>query len=372
MMISRINFFRVTRWVFSLGLCLLPLSAPAQKSITEQDERAVKGALSVSQEELDEAIAASFFPEPLVVPEPGYEVVEIFEEKDHQRWRVNFTVSENETAPGYLLLPKPLPQEGQKLPLVLVLHGTTELGKEITLQPHNPEESLRWGSRYNALALVREGFVVFAPDRVAFGERRLLETGGTRAQMNAWTKRIKDGNPEWSMNGKVAWDLKRALDFLVTLDFVDAENIGSLGHSLGSWDTLFLAATDKRIKAAVMNHGNTLRFRSELWADEEKLREHLERMKNRGIPAINVDMNIYLMAIAPRAQLFFWSLKEGKDSVRPNILDAARPISTYNLAVAERENAKFDYSFFLHGQGHDFRPESRALAYQWLKDRLMK
>ncbi|HLS27311.1 MAG TPA: hypothetical protein VK041_01570, partial [Opitutales bacterium] len=182
---SRFNFFRVS--IFSLAICLLPFIGAAQSSISKQDEIAVKGALSVSQEEIDEAIAASFFPSSLVVPEPGYEVVEIIEEEDHQRWRVNFTVSENETAPGYLLLPKPLPQEGQKLPLVLVLHGTTELGKEITLQPHNPEESLRWGSRYNALALVREGFVVFAPDRVAFGERRLLETGGTRAQMNAWT-----------------------------------------------------------------------------------------------------------------------------------------------------------------------------------------
>lgn len=353
------------------SLYLLPTVASAQSAAEQKDLAAVAAALSIPRQEFDAAIAASFFPPTLKVPTPGYEVVEIIEAEDHQRWRINFITGENETVPAYLLIPKPLPQKGQKLPLLLVLHGTTPLGKDVTLQPFNAEESQRWGSRGNALALVREGFVVFAPDRAAFGERRLLKNGTTRAQMDAWLKRIQAEHPEWSLVGKAVWDLQRALDFLVTLPFVDAERIGSIGHSLGSWDTLFITAADKRIKAAVMNHGNTLRFNPQLWANEQALRKYLARMKERSTPAINADMNVYLMAIAPRAQLFFWSLEESKDSVRPNMLDAARPISTYNQAVAKRDNAPFEYAFYLHTKGHDFRPESRALAYRWLKDRLM-
>ena len=49
----------------------------------------------------------------------------------------------------------------------------------------------------------------------------------------------------------------RALDLLQTLPRVDPARIGSIGHSLGGHNTLFLAAFDQRIKAAVSNCGFT-------------------------------------------------------------------------------------------------------------------
>lgn len=53
-----------------------------------------------------------------------------------------------------------------------------------------------------------------------------------------------------SIHGKAAWDTMRAVDYLQTLPFVDAEAIGMVGHSYGGHSTLFTAALEPRIKAA--------------------------------------------------------------------------------------------------------------------------
>lgn len=45
----------------------------------------------------------------------------------------------------------------------------------------------------------------------------------------------------------------RAIDFLETLDLVDAKRIGMMGHSYGGHGTIFAAALDPRIACAVSN-----------------------------------------------------------------------------------------------------------------------
>ena len=55
--------------------------------------------------------------------------------------------------------------------------------------------------------------------------------------------------------GKAIWDIMRSVDFLQSLDFVNGRQIGCTGWSLGGHYTLFAAAFDSRITAAIPNGG---------------------------------------------------------------------------------------------------------------------
>jgi hypothetical protein len=63
---------------------------------------------------------------------------------------------------------------------------------------------------------------------------------------------------------KMLYDAMRAVDILASLPYVDPGRIGAIGHSLGAKETLYLAAFDPRIKAAVASEGG-LGFRSTNW-----------------------------------------------------------------------------------------------------------
>ena len=54
---------------------------------------------------------------------------------------------------------------------------------------------------------------------------------------------------------KMLWDAMRGVDVLEMLAEVDSKRIGAVGHSLGAKETLYLAAFDERIAAAVASEG---------------------------------------------------------------------------------------------------------------------
>ena len=110
------------------------------------------------------------------------------------------------------------------------------------------EEEHDEGAPY-AHVLASEGYVVLAPDLRGFGERA------------DW---MPDDNYhcDWdlvcaTMDGVVPhqrnlWDLQRALDVLAAHPLVDPVRIGAGGLSYGATCTLFLAAIDERVRAAVV------------------------------------------------------------------------------------------------------------------------
>jgi len=59
----------------------------------------------------------------------------------------------------------------------------------------------------------------------------------------------------WSVIGKNIWDVMRSVDYLQTLPNVNPRQIGCTGWSHGGHTTLFAAAFDERIAAAVPNGG---------------------------------------------------------------------------------------------------------------------
>ena len=56
---------------------------------------------------------------------------------------------------------------------------------------------------------------------------------------------------------KMLYDAMRAVDVLESLPYVDKQRLASVGHSLGAKETLYLAAFDERIKAAVASEGGS-------------------------------------------------------------------------------------------------------------------
>jgi cephalosporin-C deacetylase-like acetyl esterase len=89
--------------------------------------------------------------------------------------------------------------------------------------------------------VVEAGFVAMAPDYLRDGER--VHEGDVPYD----TTRFYHQFPNWSIHGKDVWDTMRAIDYLQTLDFVDGQRIGMVGHSYGGHSTLFAAALEPKL-----------------------------------------------------------------------------------------------------------------------------
>lgn len=145
-----------------------------------------------------------------------------------------------ESAPGnpvhaFLYLPKN--QEGKR-PAVLCLHPTSELGKRVVAG-----EGKRPNRNY-AQELAEKGYVVLAPDYPGFGD-----------DVDARAKLYEEGYVSCTMKG--IWNHIRAVDLLQSLEEVDGDRIGCIGHSLGGHNTLFVGAFDERIRVLVTSCGFT-------------------------------------------------------------------------------------------------------------------
>jgi dienelactone hydrolase len=140
-----------------------------------------------------------------------------------------------ETMPGYYLGGNIYrPKDGkQKHPAVLNPHGHWQYGR-LENQPLYSGESF-------GVTLAKLGFVVFAYDMVGYTDT--IQTPHDFA------------NPErqlWSFTplGLQLWNSTRGLDFLTSLDDVDAQQIGMAGASGGGTQTFLLTAVDDRIQFA--------------------------------------------------------------------------------------------------------------------------
>ena len=94
------------------------------------------------------------------------------------------------------------------------------------------------------------GYVVLAPDLRCFGERLdwnpedhyACDTNLVHAAMAGWNPLTQN-----------VWDLMRSLDVLAEHPLVDPDRLGMVGISYGGTVTLFTAAVDQRVAAAVVS-----------------------------------------------------------------------------------------------------------------------
>ncbi|MGI5898409.1 MAG: alpha/beta hydrolase family protein [Christensenellales bacterium] len=114
------------------------------------------------------------------------------------------------------------------------------------------------GHKTFALEAVSRGYIVACPDARGSGDRREVEQrqNETERPENYRVNSHREINQMGigfgiSMVGFMVWDLMKITDFLLTLPQVDPKRIGCLGMSGGGQQTIFLAALDERISAAV-------------------------------------------------------------------------------------------------------------------------
>ena len=95
-----------------------------------------------------------------------------------------------------------------------------------------------------------QGYVVLAPDLRGFGERADWQPEDRYQCDVNLVHTVMAGSLPLAQN---LWDLQRALDLLAGHDLVDPGRLGVIGFSYGATMTLFLAALDDRVHAAVVS-----------------------------------------------------------------------------------------------------------------------
>lgn len=183
------------------------------------------------------------------MPEPGPLNLRILNSEQVgtvQRQLVEYDAEPGQRVQGYLLRPQGL---AGRLPAIVGLHQTTDASIDEIAGVSGPD-AMQLG-----LKLAQRGFVVMCP-------RCFLWQDVT--SLNAAVERHRERNPRATGMAKMLYDARRAVDVLESLDDVDRDRIGSIGHSLGAKEVLYLAAFDARIKAAVSCEGG-LGFRSTNW-----------------------------------------------------------------------------------------------------------
>jgi dienelactone hydrolase len=273
------------------------------------------------------------------------------------RERISYHVEPAERVPAYLFVPRDV-RPGERRAGLFAHHqhaGQFHLGKsEVAGLASNPEQAY-------ALELARRGYVVLAPDAICFEERGpyqgRLETpaerdAGRDCERFELTRRLLYGS---CLQTKMVWDMQRGLDYLESRPEVDAARLGCIGHSLGGQQTLFLAALDERVRAAVSSCG----FASM----RAVLREGINHNLGAYVPGWleHGDVGDLLAEVAPRA---FLALNGADDRIFP--IDGLHE----SYAVAREAYAAADCADRLdlgvYPGGHGFTDEMRSRAYDWL------
>ena len=254
----------------------------------------------------------------------------------YTRRKVAYVIEEGVETDAVLFLPK---NAGGKVPGVVVFHPTlaTHYAQVAGYDKARPE--MMMGPQ-----LAERGFAVLCPRCFIFGDG---------ADYATHVARMKERHPSWRGITRMTRDGIRALDYLASLDAVDASRLGILGHSLGAKEVLYVAAFDQRVKAAVFSEGGIGRAMSNwdaVWYLGEKPeaspREHHE----------------LLALIAPRAFLLIaGGGKDGADGeISARFLDAVRPHYSDPAALG----------WLLHGAGHAYPPAARGAAESFLVEKL--
>jgi dienelactone hydrolase len=263
------------------------------------------------------------------------------------RHKISFAAEPGDRVPAWLLVP-----DGQKTkgPAMLCLHQTTGIGKD------EPAGQGGLENLHYAHELAQRGFVCLVPDYPSFGEY-------------PYDFKVQ-GQHYASGSMKAIWNNIRAVDVLETLPEVDPNRIGCIGHSLGGHNTLFTAAFDCRIRAAVTSCGFTAYhdyYRGNLagWTSDRYM-PRIRDVYGNNADRIPFDFHEIFAAIAPRS--VFVNAPVGDDNfdnpgVQKVMAEAGKAYEVYGANAGEIRTHYPEC-------GHDFPDDVREDAYVWLAKQL--
>lgn len=289
--------------------------------------------------------------------------------------KVKYATVFGDTVPANLLLPrevnsKNLTSKNDALeilyskqlqyPAVIALHPTSEVGKDDVSTPEGRE------NRQYGLELAKRGYVVLAPDTITAGERVL------DIEKPFQTATFDTQYPNWSAVAKMIIDHKQGVSLLENIKCVDSNRIGAIGHSLGGYNSYFLAGVDRRIKTVVCSCGfSTIAEDPELhrWGKREwfshipKLSEYINEGK------VPFEFTEIAALVAP-TPFFVWMGQN--DYIFPHWKPAAQGLNDLNSLYRWLEKGE-RIQTLIGNSDHDFPKEIRQMAYlfldRWLKEK---
>ena len=175
------------------------------------------------------------------------------------RETIEYAVEMDERVKSFLLVPKHIKEP---VPAIFAHHqhaSQFHLGKsEVVGLAGDPDQAY-------ASELVARGYVVIAPDALAFEDRNWSNPSGEAEYFELATRLIQGK----TLLAKCLHDVGVALDYLMTRQEVDPLRIGFIGHSYGGKMAIWAAALDERIGASVSNCG-CVSFKQSLLRDTRR------------------------------------------------------------------------------------------------------
>lgn len=268
------------------------------------------------------------------------EIQTVEELPDHRRILISYTTEDDARTEAYLLEPFAGKADGH--PAAVVFHATTDA------HIRQPVGLASAPTRHLGLALVRRGFLVLCPKCFIYGYR-----GKTWLESVAELEHVAPG---LCGMGKMLWDGMRAVDVLMERSDVLPGAVAAVGHSLGAKETLYLAAFDERVRAAVASEGG-IALASSNWDASWYLGERVEVLcKERR------DHDDLLVLTAPRPFLIV-----GGGSADGLL---ARELADRGRQRAREWGLECHVEVMLHEAGHDFPEAIREQAFDWLENQL--
>ena len=286
------------------------------------------------------------------LPPFNVQIMDSLHEASYTRLTISFTVAENENLPAYLYVPhQPLTPE--KLPAMVALHPTSDLGKRVV----DGQSALP--NRAYAKELAQRGYVVIAPDYPSMGDL---------SGYNFDDDRYASGTM------KAVFNHMRCVDLLQVRGDVDPQRIAVIGHSLGGHNALFVGAFDSRLSVIVSSCGWTLledydlgeeaseRYGGRLgpW-DQERYMPRLRDQYQLDPQKIPFDFDGVIAALAPRAFFSSSPLADSNFAVAGVERGIAAAAEVYRLLGVEGQlQVRYPQA------KHDFPPEIRQESYRFI------
>ena len=245
----------------------------------------------------------------------GLKIEKTKQEDGYTRSLLSFSVEERERITAWLLVPRTL-KPAAKWPAILAIHqhnGEYQLGKSEPAGLAGPTVN------HYGLDLCRRGYVVLCPDLLCFEDRRVDKTDDVKLadrdyEHFEFTKRVLNGS---CLQTKYLHDLSCCVDLLQSLAEVNGEKIGTIGHSLGGQEALWITWYDKRITCGVSSCG--------FGQIETILRDHVLHNRALYVPGMLSlgDLDLLLNDISPRP---FMTTNGESDRLFP--IDGVREIAS--------------------------------------------
>jgi len=268
------------------------------------------------------------------------------EEPDRIVEWVEYETEPGEIVPAILLIPR---RRTPPLPAVLCHHqhaGQYDLGKsEVVGWAGNPQQAY-------AAELCARGYITLSPDTIGFEDRSHPSLTGADYERFLHYELLLKG---LTLQGKMIWDVMRAVDYLASRTEIDADRIGMIGHSMGAAETWFSMSLEPRIKAGAASCATTT-YAGIVAANA---------VHNPGfyVPGILRwgDIPEVVSLIAPRPLLILNGEKDWRFPV-----SGAKEVVARAGMLYRRLGKPDALQLFVSPAGHEFTDEMRQRAYHWL------